>query len=132
MVRFSENKSDSPPNVIENEDVEEISDMVHSSEIESVSPPNVVETKDATFKEPGTTAKDIQNRPQDSLSVVYATAMLENSPYNQVTKTNIESISQIIDSKEHLQRNIENFRFGNISSWGLSNGKYNHQCYSSS
>ena len=55
-----------------------------------------------------------------------STAVLKNSPHDQVTNKNIESISQIIDSKEHLQHNIEDFRFGNISSWELKNRKYKH------
>ena len=48
-------------------------------------------------------------------------------PRDQVTNKNIEAISQIIDSKEHLQCNIEDFRFENISSWELGNRKYKHQ-----
>ena len=56
-----------------------------------------------------------------------STAVLRNSPHDQVTNKNIEAISQIIDSKEHLQCNIEDFRFENISSWELGNRKYKHQ-----
>ena len=64
---------------------------------------------------------------KDVLSLVYATAVLENSPHVQVSKKNIASHSKIIDSKEHLQCNIEDFRFGNISTWELGNRKYKHQ-----
>ena len=43
---------------------------------------------------------------------VFATIVLDKSPRNKVFKDHLDLISQIIDSKEHLQRNIENFNFG--------------------
>ena len=58
---------------------------------------------------------------------VFATVVLDNSPCNKVFKDHLDSISQIIDSKEHLQRNIENFHFGNISTWELGDYKFKHQ-----
>jgi hypothetical protein len=108
-------------------DNEEILVIVQANENKSDSPSNEVEQKDVPLEESNITKNEISNPPQDLLSVVYATAVLDNSPHGQVTNKNIESISQIIDSKEHLQRNIEDFRFGNISSWELGNRKYMHQ-----
>ena len=58
---------------------------------------------------------------------VFATIVLDKSPRNKVFKDHLDSISQIIDSKEHLQRNIENFNFGNISTWELVDYKFKHQ-----
>ena len=59
-------------------------------------------------------------------ALVYATAVLVNSPDNHVTKNYIDKI-KIIDSKDHLQRNIEDFKFGNISTWGFGSQNYKHQ-----
>jgi len=58
---------------------------------------------------------------------VFATANLDNSTRDRVFKDQIDSISQIIDYKEHLRRNIEGFKFGNISTWELSDKKFKHQ-----
>ena len=44
-----------------------------------------------------------------------------------MTQNCFNSLSDIIDSKEHLQRNIEDFKFGNISNWEAGNQKYAHQ-----
>lgn len=65
------------------------------------------------------------NKPADAL--VYGTVDLESSPYNQVTRSQIDSVSKIIDCKEHLQRNISDFEFGKISSWNSGHQRYKHQ-----
>ena len=36
-------------------------------------------------------------------------------------------LSDIIDSKEHLQRNIKDFKFGNMSTCKAENQKFDHQ-----
>ena len=63
-----------------------------------------------------------------STAVVYATtAAFKNSPFSQLTRNNMNSLSDIIDSKEHLHRNIEDFKFGNVSTWKAENQKFDHQ-----
>ena len=60
-------------------------------------------------------------------ALVYAPAVLENSPFHQVTRNQMDSLNKIIDSKEHLQRNILDFNFGSISSWEMGNQKFEQQ-----
>ena len=55
------------------------------------------------------------------------TAVFKNSPFSQLTRNNMNSLSDIIYSKEHLQRNIEDFKFGNVSTWKAENQKFDHQ-----
>jgi hypothetical protein len=62
-----------------------------------------------------------------STALVYATAVFKSSPFSQITQHYFNYLSDIIDSKEHLQKNIEDFKFGNISSWEAGNQKYDHQ-----
>ena len=64
---------------------------------------------------------------ESETAIVYETVVLDDCPHNQVMRNHIDTISKIIDCKEHLQTNIEDFKFGNISSWDLSNQKFKHQ-----
>ena len=68
-----------------------------------------------------------KNVASETVVVVYATAVLENCPDGKVTRNHLDSLSNIIDSKDHLQRNIEDFKFGNISTWEYGVNKFKHQ-----
>ena len=59
--------------------------------------------------------KKYDDEPKTAVAVVYATAMLENSIHDQVTRSQM-------DSKDHLQRNILDFKFSNISTWEMGSG----------
>ena len=86
---------------------------------------NVDESSAKTSKENNAPTNEIKNIPLDA--VVHATVLLENSPQFQVTQSYLNLISQLIDSKEHLQRNIKTFRFGNITNLECGNNVYKHQ-----
>ena len=73
------------------------------------------------------TKKKVDDKPQTAVAVVYATAVLENSIHDRVTKSQMDTLSKIIDSKDHLQRNILDFKFSNISTWEMGNRKFKHQ-----
>jgi hypothetical protein len=73
------------------------------------------------------TEKKVDDKPKTAVAVVYATVVLANSIYDQVTKSQIDSLSKIIDSKDHLQRNILDFKFSNISTWEMGNRKFKRQ-----
>ena len=48
-----------------------------------------------------TKTNDVENQPPTL--TVYAIAVMDNSPTNLVTRKNLDSLSQIIDSNDHLQ-----------------------------
>ena len=58
---------------------------------------------------------------------VYATALLENSERSEVSSDDIESISRILKSKDHLCRNVGNVSFRLIRSERLRSGYFEHQ-----
>ena len=73
--------------------------------------------------------KNVNNEKQaiPTSVVVYATAVLENCPYSKVNSNHIDSLSNIIDSKDQLQSTIEDFKFGNITTWEYGINKFKHQ-----
>ena len=58
---------------------------------------------------------------------VYATAFLENSERSEVSSDDIESISRILKSKDHLCRNVGNVSFRLIRSERLRSGYFEDQ-----
>ena len=86
----------------------------------------LIQEKKITTSEENTIKKnDVQNKSENVF--VNAIAVLDNCPNNLVTRNNLDSLSQIIDNKDHLQRNNEIFKFGNISNWEFGNGRYKHK-----
>ena len=63
------------------------------------------------------TKKKVADKPPTAVAVVFATTVLGNSIHDQVTRSQMDSLSKIIDSKDHLQRNIIDFKFSNISTY---------------
>ena len=117
------NEQQATVEVEEETDVKELElvEKIETSETEDIS--NAADMEKTTVVE-----KEDQpaNRSIETV-IVYATAVLENSPDSQVTRSHIDSLSKIIDCKEHLQRNIEDFKFGKLSSWELGNKMFDHQ-----
>ena len=63
---------------------------------------------------------------------VDASIILEKSPLDKVyivpgNIKNIKPVCDIIDSKEHMRRNVDNIRFGNAASSVMSEGKFRHE-----
>ena len=111
--------------IVENTDLGESCKVKESAES-----PIEVETTEkvkVTDESPPNDSIGATTSREASTAVVYATAVFKNSPVNQLTRNNMNSLSDIIDSKEHLQRNIENFKFGNVSTWKAENQKFDHQ-----
>ena len=57
---------------------------------------------------------------------IYAEAVYDNSPSPNITQDELESLGRFITNLEHLQRNIRNIVVDRTSSYGRSDGKYNH------
>jgi hypothetical protein len=57
---------------------------------------------------------------------VFATAVIDNSSRSQVTSTEINTLTSIIKSKDHLNRNIKFIDYRLIGTQHLGSGKFNH------
>ena len=64
---------------------------------------------------------------ESSSELIYITASLKNSPHCRVDTTCQNSIFKILDSKEHLLRNIMKGKVEEIRATGANEGKYEHE-----
>ena len=71
-------------------------------------------------------ASDYQN-VDENVSIVHATIVLNESPHAQVCKTDLKSIAEIIDNKEHMRRNIIQVQFGKMQNTEDQNKLYRHE-----
>ena len=91
-----------------------------------IKPENLIGDADQIDEKKDTiNANQDQTKPKEA--IIYATVVLDSCQQNQVTWKNFDSVSQIIDSKEHLRQNIEHFEFGNMSSSDIDNRQFKHQ-----
>ena len=63
----------------------------------------------------------------DSITVVYGTAILENSSKEKMDKVTYESVFKVIDSKDHIKKNVLQVKVTDIQSQESSNSKYRHE-----
>ena len=57
--------------------------------------------------------------------MVHVTIVLENSPSESIR--NVGMVGEIIDSKEHLKRNIIDIKIGKLRSWSSLNSRFRHE-----
>ena len=63
----------------------------------------------------------------NSLTVVYGPAVLQESMHNRVESSDVNDIIDIIDSKNHLKHNISKIRLGRINNYDADNSKFKHE-----
>ena len=68
-------------------------------------------------------AERVKENPEteSDTTIAFGTAVLDNCLDSQNTRNHFDTLSMIIDHKENLQKNIEDFKFGNLPSRDLSN-----------
>ena len=76
----------------------------------------------------GTTTEPYKEEPSQisSIVTVYATAVVSNSIMNKVTEKEVRALSSIIQSKDHLLRNIKYIDYRLIRTTQIDYGKYEH------
>ena len=60
-------------------------------------------------------------------ATVHGTAIIEDSSNRQVNNEMYKATWGIIDSKEHIQRNVSKIRVVNVNSNEVSNSKFKHE-----
>ena len=104
-------------------------EVISNAAIDSLKEP-VVNSEDRTTPD---TLENHRDTIEDSVNIaqippiviVYATAMIEDSPYVTLVAEELDSLSRFIASKEHLLRNIADVEFVHLSSRELRS-KYKH------
>ena len=64
---------------------------------------------------------------KSDLVLVYGTAILEDSFQSHVENTDVNSIIEVIDSKDHLRRNVEKISLGRLRNYDAGELKYRHE-----
>ena len=72
----------------------------------------------------GTGKKETLESRDNSLTVVYGPAVLQESMHHRVENSDVNDIIDIIDSKDHLRRNISKIR---INNYDADNSKFKHE-----
>ena len=74
--------------------------------------------------------KDVDDPPpddmvsqSDSIAVVYGTAILENSSTEKIVKVTYESVFKVIDSKDHIKKNVLQVKVTEITTSGSAEEK---------
>ena len=70
---------------------------------------------------------DMVAAQSDLISVVYATAILENSTVEKMDKVTYESVFKVIDSKDHIKKNVLHVKVTDVHSEGSTNSKFRHE-----
>ena len=60
-------------------------------------------------------------------TIVYGTAVLENSLHSQVDNSHVNSIMEVIDSKDHLRRNVSKISLGRIRNFETGGSTFMHE-----
>ena len=65
----------------------------------------------------------------DEIVYINATAVLDNSPIDRMYghPNNIKPLCAIIDSKDHIRRNVCKIKFGNVKTEKLENSRFKHE-----
>ena len=61
------------------------------------------------------------------IDIIHATVVFNESPCVNMNNNCLKSIIQMMDSKEHLQRNLPKVKFGKVRKWNLENAKFKHE-----
>ena len=108
---------------------------------------NVTETSMKNYSNMVITSKDVAHVPAESddfsinnsgigdsgsideIVYIKATAVLDNSQIRQMYShpNNIKPLCEIIDSKDHIRRNVCRIKFGNVTTKNLGNSRFNHE-----
>ena len=83
-------------------------------------------TEEVLHKDHVKVKKD-QDLPANFDAVVQATVYIDNSPSKQIEKDTYKSIFSIIDSKDHMKKNVGRVRVENVINHPLDNGKHRHE-----
>ena len=71
--------------------------------------------------------KKDQDLPPNFDALVHATVLIENSPSNRIEKDIYKAIFGIIDSKDHIKRNVGRVRVEDVLNHSLSDHKFMHE-----
>ena len=58
---------------------------------------------------------------------IYGTAVIEDSLQNRIDNEEINSVIEVIDSKDHLRRNIDKISLGRLRNFYEGDSKYRHE-----
>ena len=60
------------------------------------------------------------------IEIVYAAAVIEDSPRESITKTDVKALENLIFRETHLKQNIARLQIGETSSRGFRNKRFKH------
>ena len=103
-------------NVITNEAAEEVSLAGSQS----------IDTEEVTGKNTRNVVK-LEDLPANFDAVIDATVFIENSPNSRIEKNIYKSIFNIIDSKDHIRRNVGRVKVENVKNIVHGDSRYRHE-----